>query len=48
MNENETDALVAQVKAFKDIIDEAGPGFMNGEELKMLGDFTIDMVNKSL
>jgi hypothetical protein len=27
-NEMETDTLITQVQAFKDIIDEAGPGFM--------------------
>jgi len=36
------------VQAFKDIIDEAGAGFMNAEEVAHLGEKSIDIINKSL
>lgn len=48
VQETETDALIAQVNAFKDIIDEIGKGFMSQQEVQELGNKTIRIVNKSL
>ena len=36
------------MQAFKDIIDEAGPGFMTQEEVVYLGEKAVGMVDKSL
>ncbi len=47
-NELETDTLITQVQAFKDIIDEAGPLFMTEAEVTHLGEKSIDIVTKSL
>jgi len=48
LQETETDTLIAQVNAFKDIIDEIGKGFMSQQEIQDLGQKTIRIVNKSL
>ena len=46
--EIDTDTLIVQVQSFKDIIDEAGEGFMNAEEVQHLGEKSLDLVAKSL
>ena len=35
--ELDTDTLIVQVQAFKDVIDAAGPGLMTAEEVSHLG-----------
>jgi hypothetical protein len=40
--------MVAQLSAMKDIIDEAGTGLFNQEEVTTLSQACISMVNKSL
>jgi hypothetical protein len=47
-SETETDTLITQVQAFKDIIDECEQGLMNAEQVNMMGDKSIAMVTKSL
>lgn len=47
-SEYDTDTLIVQVQAFKDVIDAAGPGLMTPEEVSHLGEKSIDIVNKSL
>ena len=47
-NETETDTLIQQVQAFKDIIEEAGPGLMTEAEVAHMGEKSISMVEKSL
>ena len=47
-NETETDTLISQVAAFKDIIDEVGPGLMTPEEVAHIGEKSVSMVDKSL
>lgn len=47
-NETETDTLISQVAAFKDIIDEVGPGLMTPEEVAHIGEKSVSMVEKSL
>jgi len=46
--ELDTDTLITQVQAFKDVIDEAGPGLMTAEETAHIADKSVDIVNKSL
>ena len=46
--ETETDTLIAQVNAFKDIIDECGQGFLTAEEVGDLGTKAVRIVTKSL
>ena len=46
--EIDTDTLITQVTAFKDIIDEAGPGLMTQEEVSHLAEKALGMVTKSL
>ena len=40
--------MIAQVQAFKDIIEEAGVGLMSQEEVVTIGEKSIAMVTKSL
>ena len=47
-NEIETDTLITQVQAFKEIIDECGPGLMDAAQVAHIGDKSISMVAKSL
>ena len=47
-NEIETDTLITQVQAFKEIIDECGPGLMDAAQVAHIGDKSISMVTKSL
>ena len=47
-NELDTDTLITQVQAFKDVIDEAGPGLMSQEEVDFIGTKSISIVTKSL
>jgi hypothetical protein len=42
------EVMIAQLGAMKDIIDEAGPGLFNQEEITTLSQATVNMVNKSL
>ena len=46
--EVDTDTMIVQVQAFKDIIDQAGPGLMNAEEVQHIADKTIDICASSL
>lgn len=46
--ELDTDTLTQQVQAFKEVIDEAGPGLMNQQEVEHLAEKSFDIVNKSL
>lgn len=46
--ELDTDTMISQVQAFKDIIDEAGPGLMAQEEVQHLGEKAVGIVEKSL
>lgn len=46
--ETETDTLIAQVNAFKDIIDECGQGFLTAEDVSDLGTKAVRIVTKSL
>ena len=46
--ELDTETLTTQIQAFKDVIDEAGPGLMTQEEVKRIGDKSFDIINKSL
>ena len=46
--ELDTDTLIVQVQAFKDVIDEAGEGLMTAEEVQHLGEKAMDIVTKSL
>ena len=46
--ELDTDTLTTQIQAFKDVIDEAGPGLMTQDEVKHIGDKSFDIINKSL
>ena len=46
--ELDTDTLIVQVQAFKDVIDEAGVGLMSAEEVEHIGQKSIDIVTKSL
>jgi len=46
--ETETDTLIAQVQAFKDIIDESGPGLLTQQQAEYFGEKAIGMVDKSL
>jgi len=46
--ELDTDTLIVQVQAFKDVIDEAGEGLMSAEEVEHIGEKAIDIVTKSL
>ena len=46
--ELDTDTMIVQVQAFKDIIDAAGPGLMTTEEVNHLGEKSIGIVTKSL
>ena len=46
--EMDTDTLITQVQAFKDVIDEAGPGLMTAEEVAHIGEKSLDIVTKSL
>lgn len=46
--ELDTDTLIVQVQAFKDVIDEAGEGLMTAEEVEHLGQKSLDIVTKSL
>ena len=46
--EIETDTLISQVQAFKEIIDECGPGLMNAEQVNHIGEKAVSMVEKSL
>ena len=45
--ETETDTLICQVQAMKEIIDEVGPGFMNQEAVDALTKHIFDMYQKS-
>lgn len=47
-HELDTDTLIIQVQSFKDVIDCAGPGLMNAEQVAHLGEKSIDIVTKSL
>jgi hypothetical protein len=40
--------MISQLGAMKDIIDEAGPGLFNQDEVTTLSQATVAMVNKSL
>ena len=46
--ELDTDTLIVQVQAFKDVIDEAGVGLMSADEVEHIGQKSIDIVTKSL
>lgn len=46
--EQDTDTMINQVQSFKEILDEAGPGLMNAEEVQHLADKAIDLVARSL
>ena len=46
--ELDTDTLIVQIRSFKDVIDEAGPGLMNGEEVNHISDRAIQFMNESL
>ena len=46
--ELDTDTMITQMQAFKDVIDEAGPGLMTQEEVAHIADKSVDVVNKSL
>lgn len=43
--EQDTDTLTVQIHAFKDIIDEAGTGFMNAEEVDHIANRGIELIN---
>mmetsp|Transcript_19732 Transcript_19732/g.24345 ORF Transcript_19732/g.24345 Transcript_19732/m.24345 type:complete len:515 (+) Transcript_19732:1395-2939(+) len=46
--ELDTDTLITQVQAFKDVIDEAGTGLMTQDEVSHLAEKSISIVTKSL
>ena len=46
--ETDTDTMIVQVQAFKDIIDEAGQGLMNAEEVQHIADKAIEICASSL
>lgn len=46
-NETETDTLICQIQAIKEIIDEVGSGFLNQETVDALYNQLIDMYYKS-
>jgi len=46
--ETETDVLISQTTAIKEIINEMGQGFLSQAEVDFLGDRAITIINKSL
>ena len=46
--EKDTETLSEQLDSFKCIINEAGPGLMNAEEVQHIADKAIEIVGKSL
>lgn len=48
VQEWETEVKMSQIAAIKDIMDEAGPGLFNVEEVNTLSNSVIGLVDKSL
>lgn len=46
--ETETDVLISQTNAVKEILNEMGQGFLSQEEVDFLGERSITIINKSL
>jgi hypothetical protein len=46
--ETETDVLISQTNAIKEILNEMGQGFLSQPEIDFLGERSITIINKSL
>lgn len=46
--ETETDVLISQTSAVKEILNEMGPGFLSQHEVDFLGDRSMTIIKKSL
>ena len=46
--ETETDVLISQTSAVKEILNEMGPGFLSQQEVDFLGERSMTIIKKSL